>query len=69
MVPFSLDVFGKSKQFLLQSGTKRFRMHLLGLFEKNYYNVKTNKENFTNFQIIITKCDKKVSQSVTGNTK
>lgn len=32
-------------------------MHLLGLFEKNYYNVKTNKENFTNFQIIITKCD------------
>ena len=38
--------------------TKRLHTLFLGLFEKVYYKVWQNRESFTNFKIIIIKCEK-----------
>ena len=50
------------------SVTKILDLLFVALFEKNLLQSVANKENFTNFKAVITKCDKRLLQSVAGVT-
>ena len=61
------------KFFLLTAFTTKYDtitlLTLSGSFLKILLQSVTNRESFTNFQTVITKCDKKLLQSGTGITK
>ena len=54
---------------LITESDKTTSLTLSGFFRKSLLQCLTNRESFTNSKTIITKCDKKLSQSVTGITK
>ena len=56
--------------FLLTTKCDKKTSHtLFGPFSKTLLQIVANRESFTNFKLIITKCDKALLQSVTGITK
>ena len=82
MAPIIHDSFGKRGQrmwmlrrffviivFFTTSDKMTLITTLFGSFWKKILQNVTNRESFTNFKTIITKCDKNLLQSVTGVTK
>ena len=49
--------------------TRKLHIDFHALFEKKLLQNVANREIFTNLKIIITRCDERLLQSVTGTTK